>query len=181
MKIKILSATLACLFVISVGCANQPATIHKVVDSTYIVDYNASRRAAYVRLLAGNGKNPDTVICAEPAPDVAVSLTADLEAHLKSVLEKAADIEARAKISEAIIDLARRGQTLQIQREALYRLCELQANTGLNAEQALELYREVLKAIQAIAYAELANSALPEETKKDLLKNIIKGDILKPK
>lgn len=169
------------ILLIAVGCANNPASVHHVNENLYVVDYNASRRGAYVHTFTDETDANTLMICAEPAPDIAVSITADLKAHLQNLISKEASIEARAKIAESIIDLAKRGQTLQIQREALYRLCELHANADLKNEIAAELYLEVIKTIQAIAFAELANSNLSSEAKKALLDDISKGTVLKPK
>ena len=139
MELKAVMVSLLCLLACSAGCANQPATVHNVSEQAYVVDYTATRRGAYIRMLPEGAERPRTIICAEPAPDVAATLTTDLQ---------------------AITDLARRSQTLQMMREALYRLSELQANTGMDPERAAQVYLEVIKAMQAMAYAELGNSAL---------------------
>ena len=163
------------------ACANRPAKVHNIAaGAMYVVDYSASRRGAYIRVVPSSGSNPaKSLVCAEPAPDVAVALTADLQAQLKAA-QSQVEVDAKAKISEAIIDLARRGQTLQIQREVLYRLCELHVNGGLTNAEVAKLYVEVLKIIQVIAYAELGNSRLPDETKAEILNSIVKGNVLAP-
>ena len=88
--------------------------------------------------------------------------------------------QTQLETSEAITDLARRSQTLQMMREALYRLSELQANTGMDPERAAQVYLEVIKAMQAMAYAELGNSALDPQTKRQLLDSIREGTVLEP-
>lgn len=182
--VSLLHQVMACFtasLILLSGCANGPATIHRIGDETdglnsFVVDYGASRRGAYVKTVHQGGQTVVN-ICAEPAPDVAVALTSDLTAELGSV-PNLGNVKGGAKIVESIIDVARRGQALQIQREALYRLCELQANSGLSADRTMQLYMAVIKAIQAIAYTEFANSKLPPEVKTDILGNIVQGNSL---
>lgn len=164
----------------TVGCSTRAASIHRIGDSSaYVVDYLASRRGAYLRPIPADPNSRERwMICAEPAPDVAVAMTTDIAAALKQAAQ--VDASGTAKVSEAIVDLAKRGQTLQLQREALYRLCELQVNGSLTREDAIALYTKVLESIQAIAFAELGDSALPEAAKKTFLESIQKNYIPKP-
>lgn len=167
---------------LALGCANLPTKVKSIDDATWVIDYGASRRGAYVRkgpAVPGQPGLSLVTICAEPAPDVAIALTTDLSAKLDTA--SSTDVEAKARISEQIIDLARRGQSLQMQREALYRLCEFASNTRADATTVAKLYQDVLKTIQAIALSELAHS-LPgsDQEKSKLLNKIIEGDSLAP-
>lgn len=170
-KTLLTAASLALIW----GCSNHPASIHSLKDGLTVVDYGTSRRGAYLR----EGKG--VVICAEPAPDIAVSTNSDLSLSLRSVIESAGDISLKNKLNEQIFDLAKRSQALQMQREALYRLCELQANTGMEAKDLVRLYATVIKTSQIIAIKEFANSDAPRDVKDAFLKELVTEDVLKPK
>ncbi|WP_305731126.1 hypothetical protein [Trichlorobacter ammonificans] len=120
------------------------------------------------------------IICAEPAPDIAVAFESNLSFSLKSIVESADNVTAKNKLTEHIFDLAKRSQALQMQREALYRLCELQANTGLSASDLIRLYATVIKTSQIIAIKEFANSEVPKNVKDAFLKELVSEDVLKP-
>jgi len=179
---KLILVPLVLVFMVTGGCASHSAKIRKITDGAYLVDYDASRRGAYVHVL-NKERELDTIICAEPAPDVALAMTVSLQAHLKALLAEAETLDASAnlQISEAIIDLARRGQTLQIQREALYRLCELQSNAGLTKEETIALFNEILVAVKAIAIVEVAESDISDFQKGQILSHIMPGIELEPK
>lgn len=168
----------SCIFLAINGCAsNGPAEIHDVGDPVglHVVDYDASRRGAYVRI----NENHVTV-CAEPQPDIAVATAQELKATIDALSKVKASLDS--KLAEQTIDLARRGQTLQILREAMYRLCELKANSS--DKEAIDLYKNVIASIQAIAIAELGNSGLPDRAKTEAVDKLLRfdyDDLLKPK
>ncbi len=139
------------------GCtpSTRETSILQTNQGASIIDYSTARRGAYVRPAAEDPKK--ILICAEPPPDVAVGVTAALAAELN--FSPNINPELRASITEQVTDLAKRGQALQIQREALYRLCELHANGVLTNAQVEEMYKEVIDTVKQIALAEKGEAA----------------------
>ena len=139
------------------GCtpSTKETSVLKVSEGASVVDYSTARRGAYVRPAAEDPKK--ILICAEPPPDVAVGIAANLTAKVS--LPQAISPELNASITEQVIDLAKRGQALQIQREALYRLCELHANGVLTNAQVEKMYKEVIDTVKQIALAEKGEAA----------------------
>jgi len=139
---RISFAFVAPLFLVITGCANltSPARYHEI-DATkaYWLDYDASRRGTLV-LPAGN----KVKTCAEPSPDVALTLVSKLEASLKS--EAGGDATAKAEFSATVVELAKRTQMVMFLREALFRLCEQSINSDLTVTNVVSLYEKVIAA-----------------------------------
>lgn len=139
------------------GCtpSTRKTSVLKLEQGTSVVDYSTTQRGAYVR---SDIETPGRVlVCAEPPPDVAVGVTTDLTTKLN--FSEVINPELKANIAEQIIDLAKREQALQIQREALYRLCELHANGVLENKQVVQMYQEVIDIVKLVALAEQGEAA----------------------
>ncbi len=149
--------TVLLLVFLFLGCtpSTKETSVLKLDQGASVIDYSTARRGAYVRPDVGNPKR--ILVCAEPPPDIAVGLTTDLTATLN--LSETIKPELGANIAEEVIDLAKRGQALQIQREALYRLCELHANGVLEDKQVIKMYREVINTVKLVALAEQGQAA----------------------
>jgi hypothetical protein len=141
------------LFVMAVlwaGCASltSPAREHVLDEGkTYWFDYEATRRGA---ILVPRHEKKNVVICAEPSPDVALSIVDKFRADVgtgKVTVGGEADVEQQA------IQLAGRTQTLMVLRESLYRLCELSLNFDLEDEDVVALYKNVTDAVFKMAGA----------------------------
>lgn len=141
------------------ACAPQvgpDARLWPVEAPTTALDLQATRRGVFFR----EGGDGSVVVCAEPAPDVAVSsdtafATGLTIPQIANITEGQAALELDATTTQQLVDLANRGQLLQVQREALYRLCELQANSGLSNVTIFELYDEVLFTIRIFAMSDV--------------------------
>ena len=134
------------------GCAGttNPTRLHELrPDSSYAIDMDASRRAAYVIR-----KDQPIGLCAEPAPDVSVEFVSKIIAEVQS--ESAGlDAKAQAELQSRAIELAGRTQTVLFLRESLYRLCEQGLNGNLNGDQVKELYSIALQTALMLAEKDL--------------------------
>jgi hypothetical protein len=132
--------------------ANQPT----------IVDLDASARAI-IMVPRADGKG--MAVCSEPSPDVAMTAVASMLAQVK-MDNPNVDVQTKLDFQTAVVDLARRSQTINFQREALFRLCEQGMNQNLSSEQIFVLYQQVMQTSLKLAEAELAKN------KADLAKTL---------
>lgn len=154
MKFKQLSCLLAASsFLLLSGCASlsSPARTHQLeAGKPYAIDYDATRRGAYI--LPGDGSMK---VCAEPAPDVAMESITKIIAELK--LEQAnVDAKTQVELQQKIVELAGRTQLVLVLRESLYRLCEQGANGQLSNDQIAVLYKQALDTVTKLADTDLA-------------------------
>ena len=134
------------------GCASMtnPTRLHELrPDSSYAIDMDATRRAAYVIR-----KDQPIGICAEPAPDVSVEFVSRIMAEVQSQ-KGGIDSKAQAELQSKAIELAGRTQTVLFLRESLYRLCEQGLNGNLDPEHVKELYSIALQTALKLAEKDL--------------------------
>jgi hypothetical protein len=132
------------------GCTSftSPARYHELDQAkSYWMDYDVTRRGTIV-----SGENSAWKSCAEPAPDAAIGLVAKLEGSL-SVADKG-EANVKGELTQSIVKMAEKTQMVMFLREAMYRLCELSINTGLDAEKTKELYAAVIGASLALVEKE---------------------------
>ena len=119
------------LLVVMSGCANWKSVFHTFQPSEgQSVTIDAKQRAIYAFKKSPMGTSEEwTAICAEPSPDAlsAISAAADLDA---SALGKALGASFASQESAASIGL--RTQSIQILRDAMYRLCEGYASGAID-------------------------------------------------
>ncbi len=132
-----------------------------------VIDYDANRRGSYI-LKTSDGKQ---VIVSEPSPDVAKEITASLGLSAET-FGKLQEGDLQGEYANNVVDLASRSQTLQVLREALYRLSEIGVSSQLPPEQIAELYSKVLDTVVLMAATEFADSDADADSKKDLLKRL---------
>ena len=134
------------------GCAafTSPARMHPIAeDSDYWFDYAAERRGALL-VAQESGRQ----VCAEPSPDVALSVVSKL--NLSAELpEDSVKAKAESETRQEVIQLAQRSQMLMFLRESLYRLCELSINQDLDEEQVLKQYEKVIVTAYQMAEVEM--------------------------
>lgn len=166
--------------ILGMGCARTQMIA--VSEDVAVIDFSAERRGAYI--LHGTGK---PTVFSEPSPDVAVAFKRVIEGGVTAIPGGPGEVQAKIDLAKQIVDLANRSQTLQIQREALYRLVELSANGCIDKNNVDDLYLKVLETISVIALTELTNSVdklakskLPESEIAEWSKKIREGTILKP-
>ena len=153
------------------GCTNftSPARYHEV-DATkaYWLDYDASRRGA---LVVPGGVDIKT--CAEPSPDVALTLISKLETTIKD--KAGLDATAKAEFNASVVELGKRTQMVMFLREALFRLCEQSLNNDFSKEEVLDAYNKVISAAIDIFEKDKLDAkarASQAETKATEAKNI---------
>jgi hypothetical protein len=137
------------------GCANfSPLTSARVLrpGTNYWLAYDASRRGTYISTDKATG---NIRACAEPAPDTAYSFSNKLEAAANS-----ANVDANAKMELAAtaLALAGRDRTVLAAREALFRLCEAEANGDLKQGEYFDGFQEVMYTVRAMVEAERAKA-----------------------
>ena len=119
-------------------------------------------RFSYIR----PGKDGLLSFCAEPPPDTATENTVSIvtELGLGSLIAQQTavpgnlSLESTISLSEKIIELADRTQIIEVQRHALYRLCELNVNGALDGAQTVQLYDKLLFTIRLFALSDLVTN-----------------------
>ncbi len=125
-------------------------------EGVIVVQYKATDRAAYIRKINVSGEER-TVLVAEPSPDAALQFKSAIDLAVQGI-EGQIDASAKGELATSIVDLAKRSQALQIQREAYYRLSEMLANGFIDQTDAKPLFESVLQATADIAKAELVRA-----------------------
>jgi hypothetical protein len=137
------------------GCTRVLPLKHDAV----VVDYEATRRGTYLFKV---GTNPTQyVVISEPPPDIAKEITTSLGLSAESIGQIAGG-EAKLEYASKVIDLAKRSQTLQVLREALFRLSEMSLSAQLTTDQRLAMFERVLRTTETLADAELRQQAAAE-------------------
>lgn len=183
-KMKSLTLSIATLALALGGCAVTPSVrVHAIEPGKpYIVDLDASARAILV-LPRADGKG--MAVCSEPSPDVALSAVASMLAQVK-LDNPAVDAKTQLEFQTAVIDLSRRSQFLQFQREALFRLCEQGMNQNLSSDQIFQLYQQVMQTSLKLAEAELTKQKaslaqnLKDPAVRSLWKQLVDSPIANP-
>jgi len=77
----------------------------------------------------------EVIVCAEPSPDAlsAIATSLAISANVGLVGQGSAGAGLGSSLSEAATQLGRRNATIQLLRDAYYRLCEASANGTLNS------------------------------------------------
>lgn len=145
--------TVVLLTVLLAGCSSTQK-IHVPKDGVTVIDYGAGRRGTYI-LQTEDGKY---IIVSEPSPDVAQEITASLGLSAGTFGELV-DPELKAAYANKVVDLASRGQTLQILRESLFRLSEMGASSDIDIDQRVALYIKVLDTVRLIAATEFGQKS----------------------
>lgn len=158
------------------GCASltSPMRTHALQPGTpYAIDYDATRRGAYI--LPGDGSMK---MCAEPAPDVAMDSVTQIIANLK-LPQTGVDANAQIELQQKVVELAGRTQLVLVLRESLYRLCEQGVNRQLSNEQIAALYKQALETVLRLADTDLAKEqrAIIENLKDPALRDVFRKSI----
>lgn len=118
------------------GCANLNTVFHRFTpDNGESVAVDAKERVIISLKKTYKGQGPDNTdlewraVCAEPSPDAlaAISASAGVSAE---VLQKA--LSAALSTNESAASIGLRTQTIQMLRDAMYRLCEGYASGALD-------------------------------------------------
>jgi hypothetical protein len=155
MKHVIAAAVVVFSLLVFQGCAHltPPARSHELESPKgYWLDYDATRRGALI--LPGNTAFKT---CAEPSPDVALTLVSKMEGSLKAT--GVDNIHASAEFNAMVVQLAKRTQMVMFLREAMYRLCEQSLNNRFDKEDILLTYTKILDAATQIVETDHAEAA----------------------
>lgn len=159
------------------GCAHfTPLAQQRELDPSkiYWVNYDASRRGAFIVPV-----DKKFVSCAEPAPDIGFNLTNGLKGNFS--FPNGTNISEVDGSSNVITqELSGRENVVLLAREAMFRLCERGANSGLSEESYQALYNNVFNKVAEIAQAQ-AQKAKSDAVKAIEIKesNILKLEQLK--
>lgn len=140
MKSRVLSVLYIPLLLTISGCANltSPAREHEIdISKAHWLDYDASRRGTLVLPTNANVKT-----CAEPSPDVALTLVSKIEGALKP--EVGGEATAKGEFNATVVELAKRTQMVMFLREALFRLCEQSLNGNFSQKEVVDVYKQIL-------------------------------------
>lgn len=166
---KILLPAVLPLFMAS--CANWNS-IHRQSDltatETQVISVDAKQRhlVSVYRPEKIEGQttvsNSQRIICAEPSPDVFSVYSAALEANAG----KAEELQAALKLAtgETGATIGLRTESIQLLRDAMYRLCEAYAADGIKADQYASLLSKYQKSmVSLIAIAQLTGAVRPPQ------------------
>jgi len=139
--------TIFIVFIFLFGCATtkdlQQGSISAQDENTVAyLSSDGKRRHTYLH----NGK-----LCAEPSPDVMNAIARSLSAQLE-VMDKGS-LGFQSNIVETVAEIGKRTPTIQLIRDALYRICEGSANGAISDEdyESLNrLYQQSMVALVAI-------------------------------
>lgn len=144
-------ASIACVSTLVSGCAQLTTYNHSrivkpnVVEQTFI---DAKQRV----IVTVPGANPDGSafirFCAEPSPDALSALAAAGNGGLTAA-EKAS-LQAAFSFSETASNIGLRTQSIQLMRDAMYRICEGVASGVLTSGQFETLHRRFQNSMVAI-------------------------------
>ncbi len=105
------------------GCGNLNSVFREFsVDSGTSVMVDIKQRAVLASSRVSEDNHKITTVCAEPSPDALSAYAAQLAAEASAPDKFAAQLAASVNESSAFVGL--RTQSIQLLRDALYRLCE---------------------------------------------------------
>lgn len=99
-----------------------------------------------------------TVVCAEPSPDALSAYAAELSAKADTPGKTSAQLAAAFQESAAFVGL--RTQSIQLLRDAMYRMCEAYMSGGLDETQYQLLLRRFQKNMVALLAVEQLTGAI---------------------
>lgn len=167
---KILLPAVLPLFTAS--CANWNS-IHRQSDltatETQVISVDAKQRhlvSVYRPVFKPNGEidpnKSQRIICAEPSPDVFSVYSAALEANAGKEEELQAALKLATGETGATIGL--RTESIQLLRDAMYRLCEAYAADGIEKKDYASLLSKYQKSmVSLIAIAQVTGAVRPPQ------------------
>lgn len=171
------------LFFISIlsGCANWNSIHHNndLNDTSTYVSIDAKQRLMItaerpVYDLNGNKIRSENIICNEPSPDVFSVYTAALEADASKGDELKAGLKLATGESGSTVGI--RTQSIQLLRDAMYRICEGYLSGGLTQQSYHRLLSSYQKSmVTLIAIEQLTNAVRPSQVSLTAGSNITKN------
>lgn len=148
------------------SCGNLNSIYHQssVDDSTtQVITTDAKQRHLIaVRKETTNDVKTPQIICVEPSPDAFSVYSAAVETDASKANELQAGLRIATGETGATIGL--RTESIQLLRDAMYRLCEAYAAGALSKMQYTELLQKYQKSmVTLIAIAQLTNAVRPPQ------------------
>lgn len=122
------------------------------------VSYDASKRGS---LIFKDEKTGNIILISEPPPDVATKLATELKANAN--INDKASAELYLNTTKTIAELGKRTASVNILRDALYKLSEMKMKDGNLDNNTLTLFDKILTITENISKTELQNAE--KETK----------------
>lgn len=97
-------------------------------------------------------------VCAEPSPDALASLALSASSTLK--LNDAEKAQLAAALSESAGSIGLRTQSIQLMRDALYRVCEMYFSRGFNSNDVYALHQKYQDTMLAVLAVEQLTGAI---------------------
>ena len=144
-----------CVLFLTSGCASSLHEFHNravvednISEAVGTLSLNAQRRTVVVGLLGENrGK-----FCAEPPPDVAESVSTDLDAKIKAEIAKIQtdlDVGIQDKLITQITVLGERTAVLDVFRTGTYALCQYHLNGAVEPGETKTIFENLTRAVLA--------------------------------
>ena len=153
---KLPSITALVSLLLTTGCANfSPLVTQRAIpqNGPHLITYDSSRRGTLFTV--ENGKV--TAACAEPAPDTAYNFSNAFKATGKGG-KTPAEVSVDVALTATALQLAGRDNLVLLTREAMFRLCEAQANKFFDNAAYAERFGTILEQITAIAETKKAEA-----------------------
>lgn len=141
--------------VILTSCSvfTQPASEYELKSgASYWFDHDSTRSSAIFSPGSSAVK-----YCMAPPPDVSLSLVSSIKAGMTT--KQINEINADAKFSTAVIDLARRTEITNFIRDTLYRVCELRLQGDLG-ERELQIFLAAIRSAENMTKSELRDKKI---------------------
>lgn len=133
MKINSRTPAIVFLATVSCGCANFNSIFHTFEAS----DGKSVSIDAKQRVVLADSKRG--IVCAEPSPDALSALSASLNASV--ITPERLTAQLAASNAESATSIGLRTQTIQLLRDAMYRVCEGYMSGALTGPDFLKVHR----------------------------------------
>ncbi len=146
------------------ACTTEPGGIFRVFDINdkhQSVTTGARQRAILTRrpqLASRPGLvNPDSIVCAEPSPDVGMALATSFGTGISLLGQGSGSLSAQT--SEGLLELAERTASIQLMRDQMYRACEAYANGAITGTTYSLLMSRITETMVTLLLGETAGGA----------------------
>ncbi|MDF1720036.1 MAG: hypothetical protein P1U65_05130 [Minwuia sp.] len=138
---RLLPVAMLGALVVTVSACGNLESIHRTTgtqDDAYKLAFVDAKQRAIV---VNKKSNSDLRICAEPSPDALASVAASFSGSLTGSSAASESLAAAVtnSLSGSAASIGLRTQSIQLMRDALYRLCEAHANGAINGFQMRSL------------------------------------------
>jgi len=144
---------------------NEPLTDE--IDGGRGVFLDATQRAIFTSPVTHPSANMDSrvIVCAEPSPDAIMAVSQQFAAAMQaSYVNFSGDLQAQGQLAEAVSQLGQRTASIQLLRDAYYRLCEARMDgfiTNGTYPVAMNRLSDAMVALLAIEHLTSPNAIVP--------------------